>query len=76
MPIQITASPAPPGLGPVLTWPAVVGECYEIDYSNDLVTWNVLATITASSDPETFTDPNPVASPGFRFYRIKQVVCP
>ncbi len=74
LPIGITALPPAMGspTGPTLTWPAVAGEQYEVEVSTNLVTWTVLATITAGGPTASFTDPTPQG--GFpSFYRISQV---
>jgi hypothetical protein len=74
VPIGVVVSLPGPGVpaGPTLSWPTVPGENYEVEVSTNLVTWTVLATVTAAGPTTAYTDPNPLT--GFpRFYRIIQV---
>jgi subtilisin-like proprotein convertase family protein len=79
VPINVTVGlPAPgSGLGPTLSFPTVVGEMYDIEYSTDLVNWIIItppSPITASGETTTIQDPSAVS--GSRFYRIIQVPSP
>jgi subtilisin-like proprotein convertase family protein len=83
IPIYLTETPPPPGStnGPTLTWPSVLGETYEVIYTNNLFVpssnWNVLTTISNAPAPiTTFTVPIPIPSFPFMFYRIVQVPTP
>lgn len=61
-----------------LTWPAVPGGRYQIQYSSDMATWredlpNSFLTVPAGATELTFATPNTAA--GRRFFRVLGV-CP
>ncbi len=84
LPITPVVTLPPPGVGalngPTLTWPAVNGECYEVDYSTDLVNWFPLPIfpnpVQAFGPTIAVVDPNPITGAPMTFYRIIQVKCP
>jgi hypothetical protein len=56
---------------PVLSWPAVAGKTYQVQYKNNLndAIWqNMNGSVTVVSNRASATDPVP--SPSQRFYRI------
>jgi hypothetical protein len=58
----------------ILTWNAVVGQSYQVQYKDDLNApqWQVLETIVATEPDTVFTDASSPAAQ--RFYRV--VVAP
>lgn len=74
-PISVGVLLPPPGTpqGPTLTWTSVLGESYEIQTSTDLINWVTIATVVATGDTMTYTDPTPTAGIPFKFYRVIQV---
>jgi len=77
----VTLPVAGSGTGPTLTWPAVNGECYEVDFTPDVTTpWSPLPIfpnpVTASGTTVSVIDPMPITGNPSRYYRIVQVVCP
>jgi hypothetical protein len=60
-----------PASGPTLSWPAVAGKTYHVQYLDELGSgsWQVASgSVTIVDERVYFTDPAPSA--GQRFYRI------
>lgn len=54
-----------------LTWPTVIGQQYQVQYSADLSQWFVLSNFTASATSSSVIDPAPIAGVPKRFYRVR-----
>jgi len=62
---------ATPGEGPTISWPALPGETYRVQYKDELedATWqDVTGTVTITGNQGSLTDLAPAA--GHRFYRV------
>jgi hypothetical protein len=62
-PVSLTAPP------PVLSWPATVGNSYDILTTNITNAFQLSTTLTPSNSPAVWTDTNPSAPQ--RFYRVR-----
>ncbi|MEO5802117.1 MAG: S8 family serine peptidase [Verrucomicrobiota bacterium] len=49
----------------------IVGRTYELQFSTDLITWNIVTTVTATATSTTFFDPTPPGTQTARFYRLR-----
>ncbi len=58
--------------GFTISWLAIPGEVYEVDYSSDLVTWSQAVQFTATNRLGSFNDPTPVTNEA-RYYRLRQL---
>jgi hypothetical protein len=82
IPISVTETLPPNSTnGPILSWPSVLGESYEVLATTNLAlptsNWTVIATITNAPAPlTTFTSTNPVFSQPLLFYQIQQIPVP
>jgi len=65
--------PIVPGVPTQISWPAVPGVTYEVQYSYDFLTWTTLADITAASATETYLD---YSGDPLRFYRVNYLGAP
>ena len=54
----------------LLSWPAVVGQPYQAEYSPDLFQWFVLSNFVASVTNTSLLDPTPIPNVPKRFYRL------
>jgi hypothetical protein len=54
-----------------LTWPSVVSQPYQVEYSSDLFQWFVLSNLTANSTSTSVIDPTPIPGVPKRFYRLR-----
>jgi hypothetical protein len=54
-----------------LTWPSVIGQQYQVEYSADLMRWFVLSNFIASATSSSMIDPTPIPSVPTRFYRLR-----
>jgi len=66
------SSSAPTGLCVDLTWSAIIGATYEVEYTHDLLTndWTLLREIDAIENPSSIQDTNAPFDVPHRFYRI------
>src|ERR1022692_1016439 len=54
-----------------LTWPAVLGQPYQVEYSANLFNWFVLSNFTAAGTTASMIDPTPIPGVPARFYRLR-----
>jgi hypothetical protein len=54
-----------------LTWPSVMGQAYQVEYSSDLFQWLVLSNLVASAGTASVVDPTPIPGVPKRFYRLR-----
>jgi subtilisin-like proprotein convertase family protein len=69
-PLQVLPSREPPA-SVKLTWNSVATENYQVLVSTNFVNWDVVDTVTATSEITIYTDPSTNGVP--QFYRVKQV---
>jgi hypothetical protein len=53
-----------------LSWPSVIGQPYQVEYSSDLVRWFVLSNVTATGTSTSVIDPTPISGVAMRSYRL------
>jgi subtilisin-like proprotein convertase family protein len=70
IPTLVLVTPISAGSGFAFWWSSSPGVQYEVDYSTNLINWQVLTNLVATSTQTLFTDPTPVNGLGFRFYRV------
>ncbi|MSU63151.1 MAG: hypothetical protein EXS31_12285 [Pedosphaera sp.] len=60
-----------PGQGGQLSWPSLLGQAYQVEFSSDLVQWFVLSNVAATTTATIILDPAPITSVAHRFYRLR-----
>lgn len=55
-----------------LTWPTIIGQRYQVEYSSDLFQWFVLSNFIASATSASALDPTPIVGVPKRFYRLRR----
>jgi hypothetical protein len=61
----------PSGNNLQLTWQAVIGQQYQVEYSSNLFHWFVLSNFIASGTSASALDPAPIPGVPKRFYRLR-----
>ncbi len=54
-----------------VTWPSVMGQAYQVEYSSDLFQWFVLSNLVATAGSASVIDPTPIPGVPKRFYRLR-----
>jgi hypothetical protein len=65
------ARAGPQGNSAQVSWPTVIGQPYQVEYSSDLSQWFVLSNFTALATGFTLIDPTPIPGTPKRFYRLR-----
>ncbi len=70
-PIQFTAITRQPSGHVALTLSSALGDSFQLETSTNLITWQPLATLTATNQPLQFTDASATAE-ALRYYRARR----
>jgi len=55
----------------ILSFPTITERTYKVEWTDDLKTWNTLATLTGTGSPATATDAGARSASNRRFYRLQ-----